>query len=220
MIFEYVFIGSLFLYVIQSYVLTGKKNYDKSVFESAEILSHKLRDGLSIESSIEFISKSDLKCRGLFESILGRMERGDNLSISSDYIAKKYGNCPSGYLAKIIGCASKYNQNISEIFIEFFNDMKSAYMIVEERKKELVTQSFIVFLIGCVMVPSAIVMMSSMFNIEIAFFIIVFLLVQSYFTSVASVVVGGEFSDMIFMVPLGMSITILIIKYGLGGGGL
>ena len=65
---------------------------------------------------------------------------------------------------------------------------------------------------------ASVVVMASMFSIEIAFFIIVFLLVQSYLASVASVIVGGELSDMIFMLPLGMSITILIIKYGLGGG--
>lgn len=218
MIVESVFVISIVLYVVQSYLLSGKKDYDKSVFESAEILSNKLREGMSIEASIDFLSKSNMKCKGLFGCILERMERGDNLAFASEFVARKYGSCPSGYLAKVIGYAGKYNQNLSEIFTEFFNDMRSAYMIGEERKKELATQSFIVFLIGSVLVPASVVVMGAMFNIEIAFFIIIFLLVQSYLASVASVIVKGELSDLIFMMPLGLSITILIIKYGLGGG--
>ena len=218
MIVEAVFAISIVLYAVQSYILSGKKDYDKSVFESSEIMSNKFREGVSIETAIDFLSKSNLKCKGLFDNILKRMERGDNLSLASEFIAKKQGYNPSGYLCQVIGCAGRYNQNLSEIFTEFFKDLKSAYMIGEERKKDLVTQSFIVFLIGSILVPASVVVMASMFSIEIAFFIIVFLLVQSYLASVASVIVGGELSDMIFMLPLGMSITILIIKYGLGGG--
>lgn len=217
MIAEYLFAASLLLYIGRLYFVDYMRAYNKSVFESSEILSHKLRDGQSLETAIEFISRSDIRCKKLFGLILERIDRGDNVVYATDHVAKKLSG-PALYLMRVIGCASRYNQNISLIFVQFYKDMKSAYMIGEERKKELVTQGFIVFLIGSILVPLVVVMMANMFTIELPFFIIVFLFAQSYLAAVATGIVLGKLWDAIFLIPLGVSITMLIIKYGLGAG--
>ncbi|MCK5042982.1 MAG: hypothetical protein KAJ56_02760 [Candidatus Aenigmarchaeota archaeon] len=218
MIEIYLFIVIVFAYVLKSYMSSQSLAFDKSVFESAEIISDRLQDGHSLESSVSAVSRSGLKCRGIFKYILDRIEAGDNMELAAYSAGRKYSTGPSRYLAKVIGIASKYNHNISDIFACFYKDMKSAYFIGQERKKELSTQSFLVFILGAVLLPVIVVMMSRMFSVDIPMFIIIYLFAQSYVSSVSSSVITGDLVDSIFLMPMALSITALIIEYGLGVG--
>ncbi|MCK4808248.1 MAG: hypothetical protein KAS90_01370 [Candidatus Aenigmarchaeota archaeon] len=218
MIEIYIFVGITFAYALKSYISSRSMAFDRSVFESAEMISDRLQDGHSLESSVSAISRSDLKCRAVFKHMIDRIEAGDNMELAAYSAGRKYGTGPSRYLAKVIGVASKYNQNISEIFACFYKDMKSAYFIGQERKKELSTQSFLVFILGAVLLPATVVMMSKMFSVEIPMFIIIYLFAQSYVSSVSSSVITGDLADSIFLIPKALSITALIIEYGLGVG--
>jgi len=218
MIEIYLFIVIVFAYVLKSYMSSRSLAFDKSVFESAEIISDRLQDGHSLESSVSAVSRSSLKCRGIFKYMLDRIEVGDNMELAAYSAGRKYSTGPSRYLAKVIGIASKYNHNISDIFACFYKDMKSAYFIGQERKKELSTQSFLVFILGAVLLPVIVVMMSRMFSVDIPMFIIIYLFAQSYVSSVSSSVITGDLADSIFLMPMALSITALIIEYGLGVG--
>ncbi|MCK5289932.1 MAG: hypothetical protein KAJ56_03220, partial [Candidatus Aenigmarchaeota archaeon] len=127
MIEMYLFIVIAFAYVLKSYISSRSLAFDKSVFESAEIISDRLQDGHSLESSVSAVSRSDLKCRAVFKYMIDRIEAGDNMELAAYSAGKKYSTGPSRYLAKVIGVASKYNHNISNIFACFYKDMKSAY---------------------------------------------------------------------------------------------
>ncbi len=218
MIEMYLFIVIAFAYVLKSYISSQSLAFDKSVFESAEIISDRLQDGHSLESSVSAVSRSDLKCRGIFKYMIDRIEAGDNMELAAYSAGRKYSTGPSRYLAKVIGVASKYNHNISDIFACFYKDMKSAYFIGQERKKELSTQSFLVFILGAVLLPAIVVMMSRMFSVDIPMFIIIYLFAQSYVSSVSSSVITGDLADSVFLMPMALSITALIIEYGLGVG--
>ncbi len=150
--------------------------------------------------------------------MIDRIEAGDNMELAAYSAGRKYSTGPSRYLAKVIGVASKYNHNISDIFACFYKDMKSAYFIGQERKKELSTQSFLVFILGAVLLPAIVVMMSRMFSVDIPMFIIIYLFAQSYVSSVSSSVITGDLADSVFLMPMALSITALIIEYGLGVG--
>ena len=218
MIEESIFVVLIIAYIIKSYISSQSMAFNKSGFESAEIISGRLKDGHSLESSVSAASKSSLKCRDVFKYMIDRIDAGDNMEQAAYSAGKKYNSGPSRYLAKVIGVASKYNQNISDIFYTFYKDMMSAYFIGQERRKELSTHSFIVFLLGAVFLPVIVVMMSRMFSVDIPMFIIIYLFAQSYVSSVSSCVITGDMSDSLFFMPMALSITALIIKYGLGVG--
>ncbi|MEA2003827.1 MAG: type II secretion system F family protein [archaeon] len=218
MIEESLFLFIAFAYALKSYISFKSRAFDKSVFESAEMISARLKDGHSIESAVNAVSRSDLKCCGMFKYMFERIDAGDNMEQAACAASEKYGPGFSRYLAKIIGISGRYNQNLSGIFSCFYKDMRSAYFIGQERRKELGMQSFIVFLLGVVLIPVTVVVMSRMFDVEIPMFVILFLFAQSYISSVSSSVITGELIDSLFLMPIALSVTALIIKYGLGVG--
>ncbi|MEA3229840.1 MAG: hypothetical protein U9P44_02915 [archaeon] len=218
MIIEIVFFLSLFLYVMRSYLSRSALAFDKSVFESAEILSDRLREGRSLENALDFLSKSDIRCKKLFEYIFQKVNDGDSIDSACFSAAEKYRHKPVGRLAKIIGVASKYSTDLSGVFLEFYKDMKSAYFIEEERKEEFGTESFLIFFLGSVLAPVTVVLFSQQFGVIVPVFIVTYLFVQSFIFYVASALITAGVNDAAFRMFCGVSITMLIVKYGLGVG--